>query len=366
MLKNSFTKVLSIFIISRFIVYFFGSMSGYVFTKKESLANAFCTWDCDWYLGLIKNGYQLVPSAHPDGNAANWAFFPVFPKTISTIGNFFHTDYLDLAYLLNNFAFLIALYVLYQYVKKELDEDIALTTVLLISFSPYSLYFSVPYTESFFFLCMILVFYFAHNSQWLYAGIAAAVLSGTRGVGVMIVFSLLIMMVKQKGLLNILKFKNEESYKKLLSLLMAPLGLFFYMHYLYLKTGDALAFSHIQIAWERSPHNPISVLFDGLFKYGSVEFYYALVATIGIILSLVLLWKKRYAEFVISIIAILIPLSTALYSMPRYTFALFPIYIALAILINKTNLVKIFVLIFFSASLAFMSAAWVTTKSFTV
>jgi len=365
-LRSNFLIIFSVFTLSRFIIYFFGTMSNYNFGKKESIINSFCRWDCSWYSDLIKNGYDIAPHAHADGNAANWAFFPVFPKVISLLNTIFPFTILEISFFVNNLIFFVALCLLYKYVKTSLSESIAVSTVMLMSFSPYSLYFSVPYTESFFFLFLILVFYFTNKEQWIYAGIAAGLLSGTRVVGVMIVFPMLAMAIKQIGFKNLIQLKTESAYKAILAILVAPLGLFTFMYFLYLKTGDALAFSHIQRAWERFPHNPLTVLFEGLVKVNTIDFYFATVSLLGIILVFFLLWKKRYAEFIFSLLAIMIPLSTALYAMPRYTFTLFPIYIALAMLLDKRPAIKTFVLLFFSASLSFMATAWIIGKSFTI
>ncbi len=253
---------------------------------------------------------------------------------------------------------------MFLYVKKILNEDLALTSSAFMAFSPFSIYFSFAYTESIFFFLMIITFYFANDNKWFYAGIAAALLSGTKVVGVMIVFPLLIFAIKQYGIKNLISIKKGAE-KPVLALLMAPLGLFIFMLYLYYLTGDALAFKHIQIAWGREIHNPFIILLDGLNKFWTPYFYFSTASAIGLSLTVYLFYRKKYPEFSITLLAIFIPLSTSLGSMPRYVFTLFPIYIALALLTEKYTLIQLYLLILFTSGLTFMSIAWVTVQWFT-
>lgn len=368
MFKNYYVKVFFIFIISRFIIVFFAYLWRNIYVGSKELKTTFCQWDCGWYLSIIERGYDMSPHKHVTGDAANWAFFPVFPKVVSIISNFFQISPLTIALVLNNIFFLIGLYVLFLYVKREFDEKIAIITITLMSFSPYSLYFSVPYTESTFFLLLVLVFYFSTESKWIYAGIFAALLSGTRSIGVMIVFSIFIMAIKQYGFKSLILFRTDISYKILFTILITPLGLFLYMHYLYTITGDALAFKHIQIAWGREVSNPLFILFEGLKNpFNSYEYYTAIATLLGLCLTFFLLYKKRYAEFIFMLIAILIPLSTSLSTMPRYIFALFPMYLAFSLIVSKYDGSVVKLLCFlFSGGLVFMTISWVMAKDYMI
>ena len=145
------------------------------------------------------------------------------------------------------------------------------------------------------------------------------------------------------------------------------MGLFLYMHYLYLIVGDAFAFKHIQIAWGREMQSFYSVLVDGLSKpWSTYPFYCAITTVVGISLTFILLLKKRYEEFIFMFIAILIPLSTGIVSMPRYIYTLFPIYISFALIIYKFKLSKNILLAFFSAGLAFMAISWAVGKGYMI
>jgi hypothetical protein len=36
-------------------------------------------WDCFWYGSIFLHGYDAVPVRNPAGDAAYWAFYPLFP-----------------------------------------------------------------------------------------------------------------------------------------------------------------------------------------------------------------------------------------------------------------------------------------------
>jgi len=357
-------RIFSAFIVSRFIIYFFA----YLWTNgNQKITELFCKFDCNWYLSIANEGYFDYPKAHLDGNAANWAFLPIFPKTVYLFSKIFNITALDSAYIVNNFAFFIGLIYLFKYIEHKFNKEIAFNTILFMTFNPYSIYFAIPYTESFYFLFLILVFYLISQKKWLAAGVVASFLSATRIVGVVVIVVMIIFAIEEIGIKNLIKLNKEYSQKILFSIILAPLGLSLYMIFLYYKTGDAYAFGHIQIAWDReAPSSPFVVLYNGLVDANYVNFYSSIATFIGIIIAIYILYKKMYAEFALLFLSILIPLSTGVMSMPRFIFTMFPIYLALSLITQNRYLLKIYILLFFSAALSFMSISWVSIKSFMV
>lgn len=367
MQKNRFLTIFLIFLVSRIILYFSGYIGNILFGDNTGFIHCFARWDSAWYMGIVNSGYDLTPHAHIEHNASNWAFFPLFPILVKLVSLVLPISAIKIAFIINNLAFLVALFILYKYLESRSNSNIAYTTIWLVAFSPYSIYFSIPYSESLFFVLVITVFYLMQKREYLYAGLFAMLLSATRTIGVMILFPILVFAIEQIGFKNLLLLKNIKAYRVLLALLIAPLGLFIYMQYLYLKVGDALAFSHIQRAWGRAlPHNPLEVLYRGFLNIGSFDFYLSTITTIAILLIAILFYKKLYAEAVFSIIAILIPLSTGLLSMPRFIFALFPIYVAIAFLIEGRARIKQFLLMIFILSMIYFSIEWTLGKNFMV
>jgi hypothetical protein len=317
-------------VLSRLCVFMVSWLLNYNFQIGKSFQTLLCSWDCGWYMRIVAIGYDMIPQGHPSGDAANWAFFPVFPMTAKGILLLTGLSGLEAATLISNVAFILALPILYSYLKNILDIESARFVVVVFSFSPYSLYFSAPYTESVYFLLMISSLYLATLRRWLIAGMLTAILSATRNAGVLLIFPLLFISLRQYNIKDLLRF-SDESKPVLFCMAIAPLGLFLYMCYLYHHTGDALAFKNIQIAWGRSFQSPIGVWIRSFYKE-SYEMYCGIVACISVSAGVYLVWKRFMVEGIILLIAVVVPLTTGIAGIPRYALTSFPIYVALALL----------------------------------
>jgi hypothetical protein len=334
------------------------------FELGRSLEDLLCSWDCGWYLSIIIDGYHLEPQGHLSGDAANWAFFPLFPLSAKAVSYCTRLSGLTAAVFVSNLYFILAIPVLFNYVKKMLGTQSARFVIITFAFSPYSLYFSTPYTESLYFLLMVSALSFAKSNNWLIAGVLAAMISATRNLGVLLAIPLLLIAIKQYSIKNLLKL-SDGSERVIFCLLIAPLGLFVYMYYLHQHIGDALAFKNIQIAWGRSIGNPLIILIRS-FLGRAYEIYCATVACISFMAGLYLLWKRFVVEGVIFIIGIIVPLATGIASIPRYSFTLFPIYIALAIITRGCPRFRYLLLCCLVQLSGFTIMSWLASKEYMI
>ncbi|MFO1417707.1 MAG: hypothetical protein U1E83_03475 [Methylotetracoccus sp.] len=110
------------------------------------------------------------------------------------------------------------------------------------------------------------------------------------------------------------------------------------MLHLHATVGDALAFAHVQTAWGRQPGNPIEVLLGGFHVPPTQDTWFAIIVTVALALSIVGWRHWRYAETLLLGGGVLVPLSTSLFSMPRYVFSLFPFYVLLALSLSARPL----------------------------
>src|SRR5204862_381589 len=90
-------------------------------------------------------------------------------------------------------ALAVGLRLLHRLTAMELGAPVADATVLLLAFAPVAFFFSAPYTESVFLLASVGAFLAARSGRWALAGIAAAVASGTRSAGALLLLPLLIL-----------------------------------------------------------------------------------------------------------------------------------------------------------------------------
>ena len=124
------------------------------------------------------------------------------------------------------------------------------------------------------------------------------------------------------------------------------MGFFLYMRDLDGLVGDGMAFLHVEKAWGRTPGNPLEHLFQGLLALDSPDFILAVFALVALYLSLRQIMRRR-PEGVLSLLFVLIPLSTSVAGMARYTVCSFPILMETSnALKEKSTLEKIMWAIF--------------------
>jgi hypothetical protein len=191
----------------------------------------------------------------------------------------------------------------------------------LLAFGPYSFYFSSLYTEAMFIMLIAMSFYFIEKRQWLACGVTGALLTAVRPTGVFIVFVVLIKLItiyrEEKMPISKIIPSILKDHQQVSCLALIPAGLAAYMTFLYFFVGDPLAFQRIQIAWFRVATNPLYLLYSG-FTGSAHWVYLATWGLAGLALSLYLIKAKRYGEGLFGLLIMLVPMSSALMSLPRY------------------------------------------------
>ena len=357
--------IVSIGLLSRILIYVVAYLSNATLDKGRRIRELMCSWDCGWYLSIIEHGYMSAPSGHPEGNAANWGFFPVYPMLSRLVALVAGLPTLLSAQLVSNALFLAGLVILFAYCLKYFSDADSRFIVTAFAFSPFSLYFSAPYTESTYFFLMIGSLYLASSGRWIWAGVLAAVISATRPPGVLIFFALLVLAVEQYGWRSILTY-GKGAERAILALALVPLGLFLYVLFLHVHVGDELAFSHVQNrAWGREFNDPVETLWSGITG-SATDKYQSLFTLVALAAGLYLLFRRFAVEGTVLLLGTLLPLSTGLASMPRYSGTLYPIYVALGLATTGMPKVQSLLLCVLSVFLGFMVVLWVNRAVFLV
>ena len=363
-------KIILLFVIWRIFLFlpliaserFLSPRIGYAYTSltyfleegsrlSNFLLYPFGNFDGVYYLLIAVKGYTV-----------NAGFFPLFPLLIHIaslpFGNILPFDprqYFT-ATILVNLSFLLSLIIFYKLIKLDFKENIAVWSIVFLLIFPTSFFFAVIYSESLFLLLSLISFYFARKKKWFLAGIIGALLSATRLVGIAIFPAVLYEY-----------FKNEKnkSLGKLASILLTPLGLISYSFYNFLKWGNPFYFIQAQGKFANNRTvDSIILLPQTLFRYIKILFsikpniYEWWVAFLELsffvfVLSLLFVaWKKkiRISYLIFGILCFLIPASSGTFSaLPRYILPIFPLFIALALIENKT-----FKIIYCAISLALL------------
>ncbi|MDP3940781.1 MAG: mannosyltransferase family protein [bacterium] len=315
----------------------------------------FGNFDSVYYLMIAGAGYTI-----------NAGFFPLFPLLLRAISmpfgkvDPFYPIQFVLAFLLVNVLAFGAIWLLYKLIRLDYAKEIATESVLAFLFFPAAFFLVCFYSEGLFVFLTALSFYFARRKNWAGAGIAGILLTATRIVGIAIVPALL--WEWYSWWRNETKRTLRTLLVSLIPVLLTPLGLIAYMAYNYVKWSDVIFFIHAQGTFLNNRSVSSVVLFpQTMFRYLKIltsvssmqyEWWIALlelVSVLFVLLFLLLAWQKkvRTSYLLFAVLAFLIPASTGTFTgMPRYVMVLFPLFIATALLKNKTIRYSIYTVFF--------------------
>lgn len=299
------------------------------FWQPGGFLTALVQWDSVYYIHIARYGYF-----HTKGWESTVAFFPFYPILVRATSLVFH-DFRIAAVITSNCCFLIAGVLLHRLVRWEFgDVALADRAVTLLMFSPVSFFFSTGYTEATFLMLAIGSYYAALRRQWLLAGVCGMCLAATRNVGFWMAVPLFLEYVRQTW--------NRERplaalvHPRILALGLVPSGLALYMLYGFMKVGDPLAFTHAGADWGRILVSPLRTLATAVNYTPFYLFLFLGALSVAIGLWAAGLWLRlRVGYLVWSALLITTYLcSNSLEALPRYLSIVFPLFIALAMILR--------------------------------
>jgi hypothetical protein len=338
-MRTPWLRIITLVFVSRLLLFFVGLFTLYSHGREAHLdwatwIDLSCRWDCSWYRDIAAQGYQNAEAAL-DGGVTNWAFYPLMPMLAHASQALPGlADFRAAGTLLSSSLFILALGFIYRYARLlGNSERIAATSVMMIAFLPQSIVFSAPYTESLFLCLLAATLVGLRQQQFVFAGVCAALLSATRSSGVFVIVFILVHLYIQLG--PRVFFSPWQRPQAFVPLLMAPLGAFAFWTYAYFTTGDAFAMtSAVRHGWGWSWESPLSNL--GMFWKTSTDArFWVLGSLFTAACSALLLRYRWYAEFAFcAVVFFVIWGGTVPNSLWRYSMILFPVWIALARLLD--------------------------------
>ena len=204
----------------------------------RSLAN----FDGVHYLLIAKNGYSQYEQA----------FFPMYPFLIRLLASFLGENGLLAGLLISNLSLVLALWVFVKtFAQPKTDKWLLL---FLLAF-PTAFYFHAVYTESLFFLLVVLTFYYCQKQKLGWASLFGFLAALTRLMGLFLFIPIFLTALKKGD-------------KKQWFFSLAPvLSLVVYMFYLYQTTGDPLFFFTSQSVFGEARSTNIILLPQVYFRY---------------------------------------------------------------------------------------------------
>jgi len=323
------------------------------------------TWDSGNYLSIAKVGYT----------DQTYAFFPLLPALTRLVSEITRLDTAIIGIIIVNMATFLVLFVFYRLLKLDYDELTCRRALCFFLLFPTAFFLQAFYSESLFLLLALSAFYLARKSKWFAATICAGLASLSRFLGVFLLFPLLIELISQNGLLATLKEKKRE----LGSLFLIPLLFLTYLGFLLATTGNPYKFIQVQKDWNRigspgqalSPivviqQNWVNLLSHNNLSGGSIINFLDLTLLIFSLILLILAVKQgiRLSYLIYAGLCLLLPLASgSLVSMMRFLLVIFPLFIVLANLAQRSfwNYLIILVFAFLQAQfvISFIFGLWV-------
>lgn len=299
------------------------------------LPQAFYSWanfDGVRYLAIAQRGY-----------ISEGAFFPLYPLLIKLV-SFWSSNIYVLYWaglIISNISFVLGLLFFYKLLLVDYSDRVSRFTIIALLVFPTAFFFGVVYSESMFFLLLILSFYYARSNKWIVATIFAFLLCATRLVGIFIIPALVVEYWLQK-----------KDLRRVWLLVIPALSAIIYAIYNYFKWGDWLFFLHAHGQLGNSRSTDRIILFpQTVYRYLKIladlpvsqyEWWIALLeATMFVLVFwlLILAWKNkmRLSYLTFAWLAFLLPALSGTFSgLPRYVLLAFPIFVVLANIKTKT------------------------------
>lgn len=149
----------------------------------------FTSWDAEHYLYLSERGYKAESPAT--------AFYPLWPLLVRFFSIITGGSQVLAGMVLSNLISLAGLVVFGRMVAKRFGESTAWRAVAFLVLFPGALFFQFIYSESLFFLLLMLLWFGLEEDRFWLALVAGALLPLTRAVGILCFFPILLHLVIQ-------------------------------------------------------------------------------------------------------------------------------------------------------------------------
>lgn len=333
---------LRLWLLSRIAVFVLVSSGAWLFAADSDARrpldylDRWTQWDTVHYETIARWGYDGNPATGP--TIPLEAFFPGFPLAMKTLHALLGMDYVVAGLVISFVASGVAVIALARIAAAEvgpgtLADALAERTVLLFLLAPSAIFLAAAYTEALFLAFAFPAWLAAKRGRWAAAGVLAAGASCIRITGMFVAVALIV---------EFLTARDGRRRWTAAPWLVAPfVPVIAYMTYLHDRTGDWNAWQHAQEeGWFRTFHWPWQALgntWEAAFeeKQSTVfawMFGAEIVAVaIGIVLTVVLLRKARWAEAVyIALQLWAFTTSYWFFSVPRSTLTWWPLWTLLA------------------------------------
>ena len=348
-----------------------------------SVVGGWCRFDCGWYLDIADRGYDAnkrfehFPANPTSADQSSVAFFPGYPLVVRAVSNVLGVTALA-AVLVTWLAGLLTVLLFAAWCASRLEPRHATLAVFCFVLYPYGWYlFGVGYADALFLAAGIGAFVLLEHDQPVLAGLAGAVATASRPIGVAIAAGLLLRAIERRGglpargastsrlarlgvpaRLNVRVLRPRD-----LGVLLAPAGWIAWSAWLWARFDDPFAYSTVQAAWDQAegPHTWFKVGFFGQLLHGTDTGYRATLVVQALVTLVALVavpliarrFGAAYAGYTLLAVGLGAFATKDFMGMGRYMLAAFPVFaLAGSLLATRTRRLQTAVLVTAAALLA--------------
>ncbi|HEX3620983.1 MAG TPA: hypothetical protein VHT97_01570 [Acidimicrobiales bacterium] len=312
--------------------------------QRRGWLGAFSWWDGWWYVDIARRGYL---SFHGADRQSSVAFFPLYPLAMRELGRVVGGP-LVAGFALSVASGLGAVVLLHRWCVDKFGPAQARLAVGLLVVYPFAFYLmGAVYADALFLAAALGAFVAFEHDRPVLAGLAAALATAARPVGVAVIAGLWVLALERKGVLAHLRGGGGRSWSELArrwraadaGLLAAPVGLGAFCVFLWIRFDRPFAFLDTAGApgWDQPPgfHTWFKVHFfkavlHGPWLGGHVGHLVAnFAATVVMAAFIPAVFRKLgvgYGVFVVVAVVATAVSTKDFVGMGRYTLAAFPCF----------------------------------------
>jgi len=288
-------------------------------------------WDAEWYLLIADRGYG-ADDEFPQGGVAyrpgdDSGFFPLYPLLIRAVAATGLTT-LAAGVIVSNLAALLAAALLRDLVKRDRGEEEARRAVWILLAFPTSFFLSAVYAESVLLAATLLAVRLARDGRAPASGAAAALACLAKPTGVLALLPVLAEILRPRG------GEEREAAGRLagraaLACLAPALAVGGWIAFCHARFGEWLPFVARQQRWRGATSGPWRAFvryFEGPQIHGAHHSTIDFACAAILVLSLVFMIRRlRRSDALYAAAAILLPLSSTLWSFTRFAATIYPV-----------------------------------------
>ncbi|MEY2405470.1 MAG: hypothetical protein QOG39_386 [Acidimicrobiaceae bacterium] len=292
----------------------------------DSVLGGWLRYDAVWYVDIANHGYFYAP-----GQQSSVAFFPSYPLTVRAASHL--TGDTPLAAMLVTFLSGLGVALLFwRWCRDRLSPPARRVALALLLVYPYAWYlYGTGYADALYLAAALGAFVLLESGHPVLAGIAGAVATAARPVGIAVLVGLVVVAACRR------RARGERLRMVDAGVLLAGAGIGSWCTYLWLRFGEPIAFIHAEEAPGWDQQAGLSTWFKESYwhvlMHGDRTFAARLTAQaiLGFVFLAAVPWVVRrfgwgYGTF--TLVAVAVPMLGAgeFQGVGRYLLAAFPVF----------------------------------------